>query len=89
MRTFGRDELLTLLRQIDEQLKTPVAMEIVGGAAALLGRGSGLLPPKPRLRGVSLRVTDKSKATPWKWPAPVWVGATCGRPHGIGEGGRR
>ena len=81
MRTFGRDELLTLLRQIDEQLKTPVAMEIVGGAAALLGRGSGLLPPKPRLRGVSLRVMDKSNATPWKWPAPVWqVGATCGRP---------
>ena len=40
MRTFGRDELLAFLRQIDEQLEEPVTMEIIGGAAALLAYGA-------------------------------------------------
>jgi len=62
-------------------------MEIIGGAAALLGRGSGLLPPKPRLRGVSLRVMDKSKATPWKCQGPT---ATPRRdPSGLSHGSGR
>jgi hypothetical protein len=87
MKTFGREELIAFLRQIDEQLEEPVAMEIIGGAAALLGRGSGLLPPKPRLRGVSLRVMDKSKATPWKCQGPT---ATPRRdPSGLSHGSGR
>ena len=40
MKTFGREELIGFLRQIDEQLKEPVAMEIIGGAAALLAYGA-------------------------------------------------
>ena len=40
MKTFGREELIGFLRQIDEQLEEPVAMEIIGGAAALLAYGA-------------------------------------------------
>jgi hypothetical protein len=29
MKTFGREELIGFLRQIDEQLEEPVAMEII------------------------------------------------------------
>jgi hypothetical protein len=38
--TFGRDELLSFLAEIDEMLGEPAAIEIVGGAAALLAYGA-------------------------------------------------
>ena len=40
MKTFGRDELLTFFAEIDELLAKPAAIEIVGGAAALLAYGA-------------------------------------------------
>ena len=40
MKTFGREELLAFLQEIDELLAEPVAIEIVGGAAALLAYGA-------------------------------------------------
>ena len=39
-RTFGRDEILAFLTEIDDLLTGPVVMEIVGGAAALLAYGA-------------------------------------------------
>jgi hypothetical protein len=38
--TFGRDELLSFLAEIDEILEEPAAIEIIGGAAALLAYGA-------------------------------------------------
>lgn len=40
MKTFGRAEVLAFLGEIDELLDRPVAMEIIGGAAALLAYGA-------------------------------------------------
>ena len=40
MKTFGREELLAFLQEIDELLAEPAAIEIVGGAAALLAYGA-------------------------------------------------
>ena len=40
MKTFNRDEMLAFLGEIDEMLGEPVAMEIIGGAAALLAYGA-------------------------------------------------
>lgn len=40
MKTFGRDELLAFFAQIDELLAEPAAIEIIGGAAALLANGA-------------------------------------------------
>ena len=34
MKTFGREELLAFLQEIDELLAEPVAIEIIGGAAS-------------------------------------------------------
>lgn len=45
MKTFGRLELLSFLGEIDDQLVEPAAIEIVGGAAALLAYGA-LRPTK-------------------------------------------
>ena len=39
-RTFGRDQILAFLTEIDGMLHEPVVMEIVGGAAALLAHGA-------------------------------------------------
>ena len=39
-RTFSRDEILAFLTEIDDLLTGPLAMEIVGGAAALLAHGA-------------------------------------------------
>ena len=36
MKTFGRDQVLEFLAEIDQLLDEPVPLEIVGGAAALL-----------------------------------------------------
>lgn len=40
MKAFGRDELRLFLAEIDELLAAPKAIEIVGGAAALLAYGA-------------------------------------------------
>ena len=40
MKTFDRDEVLAFLAEIDEMLAEPAAMEIIGGAAALLAYGA-------------------------------------------------
>jgi hypothetical protein len=40
VKTFGRDELLTFFAEIDDFLSEPAAIEIVGGAAALLAYGA-------------------------------------------------
>ncbi len=40
MNTFGRDVLLSFLAEIDEILEEPAAIEIIGGAAALLAYGA-------------------------------------------------
>jgi hypothetical protein len=40
VKTFGREELLAFLQEIDELLAEPVAIEIIGGAAALLAYGA-------------------------------------------------
>lgn len=40
MKAFGRDELRLFLAEIDELLAVPAAIEIVGGAAALLAYGA-------------------------------------------------
>lgn len=40
MRTYGRDDILRFLAEIDEQLVAPAAIEIIGGAAALLAYGA-------------------------------------------------
>jgi hypothetical protein len=40
VKAFGRDELLTFFAEIDELLAEPAAIEIVGGAAALLAYGA-------------------------------------------------
>lgn len=40
MRRFGRDQILEFLAEVDEKLDGPVAMEIIGGAAALLAYGA-------------------------------------------------
>jgi hypothetical protein len=39
-RRFGGDDILAFLTEIDEMLDAPLGMEIVGGAAALLGHGA-------------------------------------------------
>jgi hypothetical protein len=38
--TFGRDEILALLAEIDSKLDRPTGIEIIGGAAALLAYGA-------------------------------------------------
>jgi hypothetical protein len=38
--TFGREQILTFLTEIDDMLHEPVVVEIVGGAAALLAHGA-------------------------------------------------
>jgi hypothetical protein len=40
MKTFGRDQVVEFLAEIDELLDEPVSMEIIGGAAALLAYGA-------------------------------------------------
>lgn len=40
MKTFGRDDVLAFLVEVDELLTEPVGMEIIGGAAALLAYGA-------------------------------------------------
>ena len=40
MKTYGRDQVLEFLAEIDEILAEPVALEIIGGAAALLAYGA-------------------------------------------------
>ena len=40
MKTYGRDQVLEYLAEIDEILAEPAAMEIIGGAAALLAYGA-------------------------------------------------
>jgi hypothetical protein len=40
VKTFDRDEVLAFLAEIDEMLAEPAAMEIIGGAAALLAYGA-------------------------------------------------
>lgn len=40
MKTYGRDQILQFLAEIDELLDEPVAMEVIGGAAALLAYGA-------------------------------------------------
>jgi hypothetical protein len=40
MKTYGRDDILRFLAEIDEQLFAPAAIEIIGGAAALLAYGA-------------------------------------------------
>ena len=40
MKTFGRDQVLAFLVEVDELLDEPVPMEIIGGAAALLAYGA-------------------------------------------------
>jgi len=40
MKTFGRDQILQFLAEFDGLLAEPVAMEIIGGAAALLAYGA-------------------------------------------------
>jgi serine/threonine protein kinase len=40
VRTFGRDQILAFLREIDSMLDEPIPMEIIGGAAALLAYGA-------------------------------------------------
>ncbi len=39
-RTFGREQILAFLTEIDGMLHEPVVMEIIGGAAALLAHGA-------------------------------------------------
>jgi hypothetical protein len=36
MKIYGRDQILQFLAEVDELLNEPVAIEIIGGAAALL-----------------------------------------------------
>jgi len=38
--TFGRDEILAFLAEVDSELDGPAGMEIIGGAAALLAYGA-------------------------------------------------
>jgi hypothetical protein len=38
--TYGRDQILAFLAEVDELLAEPVSMEIIGGAAALLAYGA-------------------------------------------------
>ena len=40
MKTYGRDQILAFLAEVDELLAEPVSMEIIGGAAALLAYGA-------------------------------------------------
>ena len=40
MNTFGKNELIAFLHEVDEQLTAPVAIEVIGGAAALLAYGA-------------------------------------------------
>jgi hypothetical protein len=40
VKTYGRDQILLFLAEIDDLLDEPVAMEIIGGAAALLAYGA-------------------------------------------------
>jgi hypothetical protein len=40
MKMFGREQVLQFLTEIDALLEEPVAMEIIGGAAALLAYGA-------------------------------------------------
>jgi hypothetical protein len=40
VKTFGRDQVLEFLAEIDELLDEPVPLEIIGGAAALLAYGA-------------------------------------------------
>ena len=40
MKTYGRDQVLEFLAEIDDILAEPVALEIIGGAAALLAYGA-------------------------------------------------
>lgn len=40
VKTYGRDQILQFLAEIDDLLGEPVAMEIIGGAAALLAYGA-------------------------------------------------
>lgn len=40
VKTYGRDQILQFLAEIDELLGESVAMEIIGGAAALLAYGA-------------------------------------------------
>ena len=39
-KTFGREQILAFLTEIDSMLREPVVVEIVGGAAALLAHGA-------------------------------------------------
>lgn len=40
MRSYGRDQILRFLAEVDERLDGPVALEVIGGAAALLAYGA-------------------------------------------------
>jgi hypothetical protein len=40
VKTYGRDQILVFLVEVDELLAEPVSMEIIGGAAALLAYGA-------------------------------------------------
>ena len=40
MKRFNREQILEFLTEIDDHLDEPVAMEIIGGAAALLAYGA-------------------------------------------------
>jgi hypothetical protein len=40
VKTYGRDQILQFLGEVDELLGEPAAMEIIGGAAALLAYGA-------------------------------------------------
>ena len=40
MNTFGKDELIAFLHEVDELLTAPATIEVIGGAAALLAYGA-------------------------------------------------
>lgn len=40
MRRFARDELVAFLKQVDAELDEPATLEVIGGAAAVLGYGA-------------------------------------------------
>lgn len=56
--TFGRDEILAFLREIDSRLNRPAGMEIIGGAAALLAYGARTPTKDINVRGVDASILD-------------------------------
>jgi hypothetical protein len=69
MNTFGRDELIAFLHEVDELLTEPVAIEVIGGAAALLAYGAKR-PTKDMdcLGGIDTRIREAALHTHLKIP---------------------